>query len=157
MSIEPIQPYLEPIHKSVEVPIPPDRAFAVFTDDISRWWPLGKTYAIFGEDSSECGIEPFVGGQIFEISAKGERCVWGRVLAWEPGQLLRFSWFPGRTEETAQTVEILFSPIPNGTRVNLEHRDWQTLGERAKDIRTGYGTGWDEVLGRMVEFARTSR
>jgi uncharacterized protein YndB with AHSA1/START domain len=153
MSVEPIKPFLEPIRKSVEVPLPPTAAFAVFTEDISRWWPLGKTYAVFGDDSSECGIQPFVGGEIFELSAKGERSVWGRVLAWDPGRLLRFSWFPGRSEDTAQTVEIVFNPVSAGTRVDLEHRDWQKLGERAAEVRSGYGAGWDEVLRHLVSFA----
>jgi uncharacterized protein YndB with AHSA1/START domain len=153
MSVEPIKPFLEPIRKSVDVPLPPEAAFTVFTQDISRWWPVGKKYAVFGDESSECGIQPFVGGDIFELSTRGERCVWGRVLAWDPGRLLRFSWFPGRSHDTAQTVEISFSPVSAGTRIDLEHRDWQTLGDRAADVRSGYGAGWDEVLRLLVSFA----
>lgn len=153
MSVEDLSKYFEPLFKSVEVQVEPARAFTVFTKDIAKWWPLNKTYSVFGDRSQECGIEPFVGGEIYELSADGERTVWGRILVWEPGHRLCFSWYPGRTEETAQTVEVSFAAVAGGTRVDLEHRDWQTLGPKAPDVRRGYDGGWDEVLGRLLAYA----
>jgi uncharacterized protein YndB with AHSA1/START domain len=153
MAVEPLAPYLEPIRKSILVPLEPGAAFRLFTQEFGRWWPLGDRYCVFGARSRACGIEPRVGGEIFEQSTDGERATWGRILRWEPGRSLVFSWFPGRTEETAQTVEILFTATTDGTRVDLEHRDWQTLGPRAPEVRSGYGVGWDEVLRHLERYA----
>jgi hypothetical protein len=153
MAVEPMAPYLEPIRKAVDVPLAPEDAFALFAERIAEWWPLGTAYSVFGTEAVACGIQPFVGGEIFEIGAHGRRAVWGVVRQWQPGKLLEFSWFPGRTAETAQTVRVAFTATDAGTRIDLEHRDWQTLGDRAKDVREGYGPGWDEVLGHMVGFA----
>jgi uncharacterized protein YndB with AHSA1/START domain len=154
--VQPIGPYLEPIRKSVEVPLAPEAAFRVFAETIGSWWPLGGRYSVFGDEAGECGIEPFVGGELYEISRQGERAIWGRVLDWRPGELLRFSWFPGRTEDTAQTVAVTFVATASGTRLDLEHLGWQTLGPQAASIREGYGPGWDAVLAAWVRYAGNS-
>ncbi len=43
-----------------------------------------------------------------------------------------------------------FSPDGGGTRLDLEHRYWERLGEPGIDTRDGYDTGWDTVLGRFA-------
>lgn len=155
MSIDPISPYVEPIRKSVDVLLRPAAAFDLFARDISKWWPLRKPYSVFGDDAVTCGIEPFAGGELYEVSSKGERAVWGRVVEWTPGRRLTVTWYPGRTPETAQTVDVAFSATSEGTRVDLEHRDWQTLGSKVRETRRGYGPGWDEVLGQFVGYSRS--
>lgn len=42
----------------------------------------------------------------------------------------------------------------NRTRVDLEHRGWERLGERGVETRRGYDGGWDEVFARYVEAAQ---
>jgi hypothetical protein len=37
------------------------------------------------------------------------------------------------------------------TRVRLEHRGWDRIGERGPAGRAGYERGWDTVLGGYVE------
>jgi hypothetical protein len=37
-----------------------------------------------------------------------------------------------------------------GTRVELEHRGWEILGDKAQQVRAGYETGWVPVLDRYV-------
>ena len=77
------QERLAPIIKSIHVALPPARAFALFTRDIQRWWPLA-THSVFGADAVTCGIEEHVGGQIYEADAAGRRSIWGTVTRWEP-------------------------------------------------------------------------
>lgn len=62
-----------------------------------------------------------------------------------------FSWLPGRDASTAQEVELSFTDNGFGTRVELEHRGWEMLGERAAEVREGYNTGWVPVLARYVD------
>ena len=43
-------------------------------------------------------------------------------------------------------VEVTFTPEGERTRVDLEHRGWERLGEAAEFKRTEYEAGWDGVL-----------
>jgi uncharacterized protein YndB with AHSA1/START domain len=147
MSVEPIAPYLEPLRKSILVPRTPADAFDLFTAGMSRWWPLG-THSVSADRAAGCGIEPRVGGAVYEVRDDGERYEWGRVLAWEPPSRFVMSWYPGRNPDTSQEVELTFRPEGTGTRVELEHRGWASLGEDAKEMRKGYDQGWGEVFER---------
>jgi uncharacterized protein YndB with AHSA1/START domain len=145
MSVVPIRPFLEPLRKSVTVRRTPAEAFEIFTARLERWWPLAR-FSIFQEQAASCGFEPRVGGAVYEVSAAGERRTWGTLLAWEPPQRLVMTWHPGRDPDTAQEVELRFTAVAGGTRVDLEHRGWQSLGEQAAESREGYDHGWPAVL-----------
>jgi hypothetical protein len=153
MTIRRISDYFEPLVKSVLLPIEPGEAFLVFTRDIAKWWPRNKGHSVFGDESRTCGIEPFAGGEIFEESISGQRAVWGTVRRWEPGRVVEFSWHPGRDEETAQAVVVTFAAEAGGTRITLEHRDWEKLGTAAESTRARYAPGWQSVLGELVRFS----
>lgn len=150
MSIEPIQPYLEPIRRTLSVPRSPAEAFAVFTEGLGRWWPLAQ-YSISQARARTCVIEPRVGGMVYEVSDEGTRHVWGTVLDWEPPRRFVMTWHPGREPETAQEVEVRFVRDGEGTRVELEHRGWQMLGTAAAETREGYDQGWNTVLALYVK------
>lgn len=149
MSPTPIQPYLEPVRKTLTVARTPPDAFSLFTAGIARWWPLG-THSIGAGRARACAIEPRVGGEVYEMDDQGVRSAWGQVLVWEPPQRFVMTWHPGRAPDTAQEVEVRFVPDGTGTRVELEHRGWQTLGDRARETRDGYESGWPAVLARYV-------
>lgn len=147
MSVEEPQNYMEPLRKSVTVGKPVEQAFNLFTAGLARWWPLGR-YSVSQERAITCVMEPRVDGSLYELRDDGERFLWGRVLVWDPPHRVVFSWHPGRDAETAQEVEIRFSAQGHSTRVDLEHRDWAKLGDRARETREGYERGWDVVLGQ---------
>ena len=47
----------------------------------------------------------------------------------------------------ATTIEVRFEPVPGGSRLHLEHRDWEAFGEGlGTELRAGYEPGWDMVL-----------
>jgi uncharacterized protein YndB with AHSA1/START domain len=140
-------PALEPIRKSVTVDRTPTEAFDVFTRGIAEWWPL-RTHSISQDRAATCVIEPKTGGAVYEVRDDGERFPWGRVLAWDPPLGLVLSWHPGREPEVAQEVEVRFTAVGNGTRVDLEHRRWERLGDEAADVRRRYEDGWGDVLER---------
>ncbi|HUF48943.1 MAG TPA: SRPBCC domain-containing protein [Vicinamibacterales bacterium] len=152
MSVDSILPYLEPLRQSVTVPGSPADVFDLFTARFGDWWPLSPPFAVFGDETRSCGLEPRAGGDLFEVSRTGERCTWGRVTVWEPPGRLAFTWHPGRGEDIAQVVDVRFIADGPATRVDLEHRDWQRLGARAEVVRPGYEQGWIVVLGRFADF-----
>jgi uncharacterized protein YndB with AHSA1/START domain len=142
--------YFEPVRKSIRVRCTPERAFSVFTTDLARWWPL-TTHSLSQARATGCGIDPLVGGQVYEVCDE-ERISWGWVLEWEPPQRFVLAWHPGGTREQAQEVEVRFTAVSDGTKVDLEHRQWEKLGERASAAREGYNAGWESVF--VVLYAR---
>lgn len=144
---------LAPIRKSLVVPGPPALVFAQFTERFGAWWPRALGHSVFGAASTGCAIEGRVGGAVFETGTGDRRALWGRVVAWEPPRRLAMAWFPGRGEDTAQIVEIGFAAEGGFTRIDLEHRDWHRLGERAPAAHDNYSRGWDIVLGRFGDHA----
>ena len=144
---------IAPVTKRIEVPLPPAEAFALFTSGIATWWPL-STHSISEKEVITCAFEAGAGGRIYETDADGNEHEWGRVQVWEPPNRVVYSWFPGRSDSTAQEVEIRFSATGTGTTLELEHRGWEALGERAEAYRTDYDNGWDVVLGRYLDRAR---
>jgi uncharacterized protein YndB with AHSA1/START domain len=140
------------ITKTVTVNAPVERAFRVFTEEIHSWWPL-RTHAVDTENSDRVILEGHEGGRLFERTPAGEEHVWGVVGAWDPPHRVGYSWYPGRGAETAQEVEVTFSPVGESTRVDVRHWGWEKLGDRMEPIVAEYTTGWDKVLGRYVEAA----
>jgi uncharacterized protein YndB with AHSA1/START domain len=79
---------------SIEVPLSPDAAFDLYTRGIDRWWRLGTPYWNDGKRAVGLRFEPFVGGRFIEVhdAASGDGFEIGRVLAWEPGKRLVYTW-----------------------------------------------------------------
>lgn len=142
-------PMIEPVRRSVHVTCAARDAFRIFIDGIDSWWPL-STHSIGQEKAVSCVFEGREGGRIYETHDDGSLHLWGTVTAWDPPTRVVFSWHPGRDAVTAQEVELTFVPLDNGTRVELEHRRWETLGDRAAETRDGYQTGWVGVLAGYV-------
>lgn len=143
---------IEPIRKKLEVKLPAEDAFRLFTEGINKWWPL-VTHSVWGEGAESCYFEGWVGGRIVEVSKHGEESEWGKVLVWEPYTRVSFQWYPDRTPETAQEVTVMFTETAGGSRLELIHTGWETLGEQALEKRNGYVTGWDFVLGKYLDAA----
>jgi uncharacterized protein YndB with AHSA1/START domain len=139
------QTAIAPVHKTLVVDVSPVRAFEVFTREIGSWWPLGS-YSIGGASITEVVFEEQVGGRIFERHQDGGEGEWGRVLAWDPPSRFVMSWYPGHDPAEATELEVRFAAEGDGTRVDLEHRGWEILADRAREARKGYDSGWGDVL-----------
>jgi len=142
---------IQPVVKTVTVACTPEEAFRYFTADFGIWWP-GATHSViayaseFKDKPATVIFEPRVSGRIFERARSGEEYVWGSVLAWQPPARVVFSFHPGRAEKEAQTVEVTFSPAPEGARVVLTHSGWEKLGADAQKSRDSYDQGWEGVF-----------
>ena len=147
----------EAIKRSVTVDCSVDHAFATFTDRIHEWWPLAKHSIDGGETGSAPQTVIFqggAGGQIYERTKKGEELKWADVVAFEPPHRFVLAWNPSRERNRPTTeIEVTFKDEGGKTRVELEHRGWERLGDRAAEARGDYSEGWHTVLAAYAETA----
>ena len=142
--------FYAPLVKTVEVPLRVEEAFELFTSGITRWWPLAS-HSVEQTEAEGVVFETGVGGRIYEVGGSGAEHEWGRILEWDPPRRVLYTWYPGRDERSAQMVEVVFAEAgADGTKVELTHRGWETLGAEAEAQRENYDTGWDYVLGCFV-------
>ena len=97
------------VRKSVFVRCTPEHAFTVFTERIGDWWPFDG-HSLFDDKAEAVVFEGHVGGRVYERSAEGEEGLWGTMTVWDPPNGFTMTWHPGRGEETAQELELRFSP-----------------------------------------------
>jgi Activator of Hsp90 ATPase homolog 1-like protein len=133
--------------KTVTVGITVEEAFRLYTEGIAGWWPF-ETHSDGEENVETVVFEGHEGGRIYERTKSGDEHLWGTVLVWDPPLRVVHSWHPGRGDENAQEVEIVFAVGDAGTRVDLTHTGWEKMGERASEMFANYDTGWDYVLGK---------
>jgi uncharacterized protein YndB with AHSA1/START domain len=136
---------LAPVRKSLTVPLTPEKAFRLFTADIATWWPLAS-HSVGASKAETVIFEGRLGGRLYERAQDGTPAPWGEIRVWQPPSRLVFSWHPGKPEDTGQEVELRFIAEGNGTRVELEHRGWEKLGEKAASVRADYDKGWNFVF-----------
>ena len=140
---------IEVVRKSVTVDCAVEQAFRVFTADATTWWPVA-THSIHQQAVREVVFEPHVGGEVYELSDSGEQAHWATVLTWEPPERIVLAWNIRNAEAEPTEVEVRFTPDGNGTRVELEHRGWERLGEGGAEKRANYDSGWEFVLGEYA-------
>ena len=147
---------IAPVRKSVVVDASPPQAFAVFTSGIDRWWP--KSHGIGATPIAQSVIEPFVGGRWYTQHEDGSDVVLGHVRVWEPAQRLVVSWEvsaewkPDPRPAFTSEVEVRFTAEAGGTRVELEHRNFERLGAAAGEkMRKDVDGGWPAILDLYVK------
>lgn len=135
-----------PVVRRIVVHCPVDHAWAVFTTDLGSWWPL-EGHSLDAARVCRVGGTWAVGGEVGEEWDDGSFHPWFTVTAWEPPARLVLAWNPGGTRPAATEVEVTFrEERPGLTRVVLEHRGWERLGEEAAAVRRSYEDGWRKVL-----------
>jgi uncharacterized protein YndB with AHSA1/START domain len=137
---------LAAIQKTITVDAPLETAFETFTKRMGDWWP-GEPHTVF-EDRVAVVVDERVGGRVFERAADGQEADWADVIAWEPPRRLVLRWRVN-PERGPTEVEVRFSPDGGGTRVDLEHRGWDQVGD--PEGRARYDAGWNNVLDGYVD------
>ena len=140
---------LSVVRKTMTVKAPPERAFDVFTEQMLSWWPVGD-YSIGGDKIDRIVFERHAGGRLYEAHRDGTEADWAKVLEWERPSHVKLAWRPASDSAPSGVteLEVRFRADGEGTRIELEHRGWEHLGERAAASRASYEGGWDHVLGR---------
>jgi uncharacterized protein YndB with AHSA1/START domain len=141
-----------PVRRSIIVNVPAADAFEVFTDDVDSWWP--RTHHIGKVPMKRIIIEPRADGRCYSEQTDGTECDWGRVLVWDPPRRLVLAW--QITHEwgyqpdlsKASEVDVRFTPVGNGTRVDLEHRGFERHGAGGESMRGSVDapSGWSIIL-----------
>lgn len=143
----------DPLRITFDVDCAPQHAFTVWTSKIGTWWP--RDHTVTG-DPAEIVLESGPGGRIYERTSAGVRHEWGEVTVWEPPRRLAYLWHLGRDRSDATEVEITF--VGEGaehTRVEIEHRGWERLGDMADTWRGRNRAGWDALLPHFAAAAGT--
>jgi uncharacterized protein YndB with AHSA1/START domain len=102
----------------------------------------------------ESVIEPFVGGRWYARHEDDSIAVVGHVLVWQPGERLVVSWEisaewkPDPRPTFTSEVDVRFSAAAGGgTRVELEHRNFERMGEAGgTKMRGDVSGGWPTIL-----------
>lgn len=137
-----------PLVKHATVPCPPQRAFELFTEQLSAWWPM-TTHSVGRNPACRVDMAGHVGGHIIETLPDGTTSIWGTITAWEPPSRVAFTWHPGRDLDEATEVQVVFEPTADtATAVTLVHGGWSARPDGIA-ARRNYDTGWDLVLAQF--------
>jgi uncharacterized protein YndB with AHSA1/START domain len=128
------------------------RAFDVFVNQLSRWWPLESS--IVGEKPGQAAIvEPHAGGRWFERDKNGVEAEWGHVVSIDPPKRVVLAWQLSTAFEYDPSliteVEVRFvAETPHRTRIELEHRGLEAYGEEASLMQALFESpdAWAEAL-----------
>jgi uncharacterized protein YndB with AHSA1/START domain len=157
---------------AVTVPVDPDRAFAAFVDRIGSWWP--EEIHVQHADTCDVLVEAHVGGRWLERTDAGAELDWGEVLAYDPPERLIVTWQlapkPGWDPEADEDpgmhhdrdlrteLEVTFVFVSGeGTRVALEHRKLESLGDgpgpdAIRAMLAGGDVGWQYIIDHYARF-----
>jgi len=149
------------IRHHVTVPVPPGRAFDLFTGRMGDWWP--REHQIGTSPKAGIAVEPRLGGEVRELGEDGSECLTGRILVWEPPSRVVISWqitarwAPEPDPSRASDYEVVFTDLGDGTtRVDVEHRHLERHGpEDGRSIAAAVDAeqGWLRVLAGFRAFA----
>lgn len=137
-----------PLRMSFEVACSAEHAFSVWSSGFGAWWPPDHT--VTGKPE-EVVLQSGVGGRIYERTADGAEHDWGEVTVWQPPSRLAYLWHLGGDRAAATEVEIHFRALDTATtRVEIEHRGWERLGQIGEEWRERNQAGWQSLLPHFI-------
>jgi uncharacterized protein YndB with AHSA1/START domain len=150
---------ISPITHAIDVADSPAEVFQLFTAHLGSWWPIAYTFS--GPAFEDAAVEPRVGGRWFERDTNGTELSWGEVRVFEPPRRLVVTFAIGADRKPekkgeASEVEVRFNARDGGTRVEVEHRDFERHGDDAAALRLGMNSpqGWPTILAELRRSVR---
>ena len=151
---------IAPVRRRLVVKASQSRAFTVFTADMSRWWPA--THSILKSPLKEYIVEPRTGGRWYAVGEDGSSCDTGYVISWQPPQSLVLAWQINAQwqydPDLVTEVEVKFiAESADTTRVELEHRYLERMGDRAAEARSAVDSprGWSAITEAFRQYVET--
>ena len=146
-----------PVRKTVRVKAPIARAFDVFTNGLTRWWPYD--HGVGKKPIQKVLMEPRLGGRWLEISEDGTETSVATIALWEPPHRLVMiwqidaQWKPDVAMKSE--VDVRFTPDgPDATLVELLHHKFETMGaEAGASMRNDVDRGWPGLMERFAKEA----
>ena len=146
---------VEPVVREVVVDCDPQRAFDLFTADMTSWWPA--EHHIGSAPIEEVVIEPHPGGRWFTRHQDGTETNTGFVVLYDRPSRFSVTWQIGADwsyhPDLVTTIDVRFTEeTPGRTRVALEHRDLDAFGEHAEQMKNVFEApdAWTRTLSNYV-------
>ena len=145
------------VKRTLHLNVPIEHAFRVFTERMGSRWPA--SHHVGETPFKDILIDPRAGGRWYEVNVKGEECLWGTVLAWEPPKRVVLSWHLqpdwSFSPDTARASEVVLEFVAEGmekTRVEFEHRHLERHGAGWEKLREQVGAegGWPMILEQYI-------
>jgi uncharacterized protein YndB with AHSA1/START domain len=144
------------VRLSVDVVAPPERAYEIFTAGIDSWWT--REHHVLSGELKVIGVDPFVGGRMWQENDAGDTCEWGRVITWDPPREFGFTWLVGpdwgvpAPDAPGSRVRVTFTATDTGTRVDLVHDQLEFHGPGWEIVRDGVASpaGWPAGLSQYA-------
>ena len=129
------------------VPLPPERAFDVYVQQMDAWWPRRGVfpYSFAPAETRPLHIrfEARLEGRYYETFLDGSEYEIGRVTAWEPPRRLSYTWRdPSWRGETR--IALAFLAEGEGARVVYEQDGFEAAG--VPDLAAYYRIGCRQTL-----------
>jgi len=135
---------LTSIKKEFTVAAKQETAFKVFTEKMDLWWP--RTHHIGNAEMTGLVVEPHKNGRWYSKHADGSEADNGYVITYQPYDLLVLAWqinadFKCDPTLVTEVVTEFIAEGPNITRIKLEHKDLQKLGNNkaVESMNQGWG------------------
>ena len=145
------------VRRQIVVPVPIERAFAVFTERFGDFKP--PEHNLLRVPIAETVFEPKVGGHIYDRGTDGSECRWARILAFDPPQRVVFSWdispqwtIEAEPDNTSEVEVTFIAETADRTRLELEHRHIDRHGRSWPAVSDGVANdqGWPLYLQRYA-------
>ena len=136
-------------------PLPPEAVFDLYVNKIDIWWPrqgvFPYSFAPAGTRPHHIRFEPGEGGRLFETFDDGQEYEIGRILSWQKGRLLEYSW---RDPNWAAPIRytIKFDPDAGGTLISSAADGFAEAAE--VDLIPYYAIGDRQILDVFLAHCR---
>lgn len=146
------------VRRQIVVNAPLANAFKTFTERFGAFKP--PEHNLLASPIAETIFEPHVGGNIVDRAADGSECRWARILAYEPPDLVVFSWdispqwqVDPDTDHSSEVEVRFIAESPDRTRLELEHRNLERHGPGWQSVHGGVDddAGWTLYLSRFAD------
>ena len=116
---------------ALRVPATPQRTFDAFVHEIGEWWQPNGLFDFTVARHGRLACEPGLSGRLTERYDDGSAFEIGRIIEWEPPELLAFTWRQASFGPDMLTeVRVTFEAAGEETRVTVEHSGWDTVPQR---------------------------
>ena len=137
------------IKKSILLACPMDRAFYLFTQAASEWWPLERRHT----QDPLSQIQMLPSGRFWERAADGHEVDLGHVREWDPPHRLVLDFYPGTDAQHPTLVVVTFAAEGDATRVTVDHRPTAVSEDLWKLRVPRFEQSWELVLAAFARHA----
>jgi hypothetical protein len=141
------------IEKTVFLECAPARAFVLFTERASDWWPATLRHT--ADPRSEIRLIP--DGRFWERATDGREVELGRVVVWEPAQRLILDFYPGTDAQHPTEVLVSFAAENTGTRVVVKHGPKPESAGLWAEGAPGFERAWELMLPAFKKAAEATQ